>query len=391
MEPAELSDEVKLNDQSAESLVPENCAETESKNPVELIELTDDVPRDVVDEQKDEGSENQNADTIISVPIISLLFSSDDSSDIGTDTNIVVEEESAHVQSSALKTTTGQSSSGEDNCLFVIDTKPGIDVDREFYLDSSRKEIIGKSSQDIDQDEELEQEEKEDSFIDGDDDEEEGDEAILLSKSSRSKLSTSIDTGLDLNELGGLYITFDAGKMGHDSKISDKLKKEKKTDELLAKSILTPDFEKKDCVPPYKQSLRQLKKQRKEEREKTTGDGWYNMKAPELTRELTNDLQALKMRAAFDSKRFYKKNDRDGFPKYFQVGTILDNPVDFYHSRIPKKQRKRTVVDELLADAEFRRNNKKKYQKIVAEQAVSDAGKKNRKKNKFEKRSRKKK
>lgn len=37
-----------------------------------------------------------------------------------------------------------------------------------------------------------------------------------------------------------------------------------------------------------------------------------------------------------------------------QVGTVVDSPADFYHSHIPKKQRKRTMVEELLADAEFR-------------------------------------
>lgn len=57
------------------------------------------------------------------------------------------------------------------------------------------------------------------------------------------------------------------------------------------------------------------------EKEKTTGDGWFNMKAPELSQELKGDLQVLKMRGSLDSKRFYKKNDRDGFPKYFQVST----------------------------------------------------------------------
>lgn len=56
-----------------------------------------------------------------------------------------------------------------------------------------------------------------------------------------------------------------------------------------------------------------------EEKAKTTGDSWFNMKAPELTKELKGDLQVLKMRGSMDSKRFYKKNDRDGFPKYFQV------------------------------------------------------------------------
>lgn len=39
----------------------------------------------------------------------------------------------------------------------------------------------------------------------------------------------------------------------------------------------------------------------------------------------------------------------------FQIAKVVDNPADFYHSRIPKKQRKRTLVDELLADADFRR------------------------------------
>ena len=34
---------------------------------------------------------------------------------------------------------------------------------------------------------------------------------------------------------------------------------------------------------------------------------------------------------------------------------MVDSPIDFYHSRIPKKQRKKTIVEELLADAQFRR------------------------------------
>ena len=57
--------------------------------------------------------------------------------------------------------------------------------------------------------------------------------------------------------------------------------------------------------------------------EKSTGDAWFNMKAPEITEELKGDLKVLKMRGSLDPKRFYKKNDRDGFPKYFQVGKKL--------------------------------------------------------------------
>jgi len=37
------------------------------------------------------------------------------------------------------------------------------------------------------------------------------------------------------------------------------------------------------------------------------------------------------------------------------MGTIVETKADFYSSRIPKKNRKTSLVDELLADAEFRR------------------------------------
>lgn len=55
------------------------------------------------------------------------------------------------------------------------------------------------------------------------------------------------------------------------------------------------------------------------EREKTKGPGWFNLPAPEVTEELKNDLHVLKMRSALDPKHFYKKNDMEVLPKYFQV------------------------------------------------------------------------
>lgn len=39
----------------------------------------------------------------------------------------------------------------------------------------------------------------------------------------------------------------------------------------------------------------------------------------------------------------------------FQTGTVIEQAADFYHSRIPRKERKKTIVDELLADADFKR------------------------------------
>ncbi|XP_041528472.1 deoxynucleotidyltransferase terminal-interacting protein 2 [Microtus oregoni] len=266
--------------------------------------------------------------------------------------------------------------------LFVIDRTPGLSADKQFYLEDKAPSEVAV------EEEEEEEEEGENSEGSSDSDEnkdESSDEEDLLNN-TKSKLlkltSSSIDPGLNIKQLGGLYINFNVDKLQPQKQTLTQIK-EKKKNELLQKSVITPDFEKNYCVPPYSESKHQIQKQRRKERQKTAGDGWFGMKAPELTDELKNDLKALRMRASMDPKRFYKKNDRDGFPKYFQVGTIADNPADFYHSRIPKKQRKKTIVEELLADSEFRRFNRRKYSEIMAEKAANAAGKKFRKKKKF--------
>ncbi|XP_022353083.1 deoxynucleotidyltransferase terminal-interacting protein 2 [Enhydra lutris kenyoni] len=270
-----------------------------------------------------------------------------------------------------------------DHALFVIDKTPGLSTDKHFYLDEGDKasEVATEEKKEEEEDEKSE----EPSDHDTNKDSEFSDEDDLLN-STKSKLlkltSSSIDPGMSIKQLGGLYINFNADKLQSKKRTLTQIK-EKKKNELLQKAIITPDFEKNYCVPPYSESKHQLQKKRRKERQKTAGDGWFGMKAPELTDELKNDLKALKMRASMDPKRFYKKNDRDGFPKYFQIGTIVDNPADFYHSRIPKKQRKRTIVEELLADSEFRRYNRRKYSEIMAEKAANAAGKKFRKKKKF--------
>ncbi|NWQ73075.1 TDIF2 protein, partial [Columbina picui] len=266
--------------------------------------------------------------------------------------------------------------------LFVIDTKPGMSSNQKYYLDHVDPDIDAENKhegkEEVEEASDLEETEEE--LID--EDEKDEDDDLLKNKSDVLQLSSSIDPGLNIKKLGGLYVSFDGKKQKPRLSVIEQLK-EKKKDQLLQKSVITPDFEKKECVPPFRESLHQLKKQRRAEREKTAGDGWFGMKAPEMTSELKNDLKVLKMRASLDPKHFYKKNDRDGLPKYFQVGTVVDSPIDFYHSRIPKKQRKRTIVEELLADSEFRRYNKKKYQEIMSEKAAFAAGKRNRKKKKF--------
>ena len=44
--------------------------------------------------------------------------------------------------------------------------------------------------------------------------------------------------------------------------------------------------------------------------------------ALELTEERKADLELLQMRGVLDPKRFYKRSDKEGLPKYFQVPSI---------------------------------------------------------------------
>uniref|UniRef100_A0A8D8QN03 Deoxynucleotidyltransferase terminal-interacting protein 2 n=1 Tax=Cacopsylla melanoneura TaxID=428564 RepID=A0A8D8QN03_9HEMI len=141
----------------------------------------------------------------------------------------------------------------------------------------------------------------------------------------------------------------------------------KSAQEALKSCVITDDFETKP-VPQLFESRRVKRKKAKIERSKTLKD-WYDLPAPELTQQRKNDLEVLKMRSVLDTKHFYKKNDLKVLPKYFQIGQVIESPADFYHSRIPKKERKKTLVDELLADAEFKNKCKRKYKTIVQEQA----------------------
>lgn len=138
-------------------------------------------------------------------------------------------------------------------------------------------------------------------------------------------------------------------------------------DKVLRKSQVKAGFERLKKVPKYDESDQKLKTLRKRRRERTKGKDWFNLPAPEMTDEIRHDLEVIQMRSVLDPKRFYKKNDLKVLPKYFHIGKVMDSPLDFYNSRMTKKERKRTIVDELMADAEFSKYNKRKYKEIIDE------------------------
>ncbi|XP_012253864.2 deoxynucleotidyltransferase terminal-interacting protein 2 [Athalia rosae] len=138
-------------------------------------------------------------------------------------------------------------------------------------------------------------------------------------------------------------------------------------DKILAKSVVKPGFEQLESVPAYNESEKRLRKLRSREREKTKGKKWFNLPAPEITDEIRHDLEVIQMRSVLDPKHFYKKNDLKVLPKYFHIGKVMDSPLDYYNNRLTNKERKRTIVDELMADAEFSKFNKRKYKEIIDE------------------------
>lgn len=115
---------------------------------------------------------------------------------------------------------------------------------------------------------------------------------------------------------------------------------------------------------PKTKGRRALKRDRKVEREKTLGKKWFEMRAPDVDDNTRMDMEMIRMRGVLDPKRFYKHNDRRALPKYFQMGTVVDEGTDFYSSRLTKRQRKQTLVEELMADANIRQYNKRKYSEV---------------------------
>ncbi|KAF9558864.1 hypothetical protein EC968_006859 [Mortierella alpina] len=124
------------------------------------------------------------------------------------------------------------------------------------------------------------------------------------------------------------------------------------------------------------------KKQKKEEREKTTGKGWFDLPQQVMTPELKRDLQILKLRNVLDPKRFYKREEKGKpkFPKYFQVGTIIEGNTEFYSSRLTKKERATTITGEVMKDLTGRDYYKRKFDEI--QEAKQSGGKRFNKKGK---------
>jgi hypothetical protein len=85
---------------------------------------------------------------------------------------------------------------------------------------------------------------------------------------------------------------------------------------------------------------------------------WFNMSNTKITPEVESDLRLISMRDYIDPKRHYKRLDRKN-PQLFQIGTIIDDPTDFY-----RRTSKKSITDTVLSDQRTRKYLKKKYGEI---------------------------
>ncbi|KAF9280173.1 hypothetical protein BGZ68_007456, partial [Mortierella alpina] len=172
-----------------------------------------------------------------------------------------------------------------------------------------------------------------------------------------------LETGLDSKDI---YIKQDGVRAKVDMSsvvVVDKGSRESKSQSALETCEINMNAEK----------VHISKKQKKEEREKTTGKGWFDLPQQVMTPELKRDLQILKLRNVLDPKRFYKREEKGKpkFPKYFQVGTIIEGNTEFYSSRLTKKERATTITGEVMKDLTGRDYYKRKFDEI---QEVKQSG-----------------
>ena len=106
-------------------------------------------------------------------------------------------------------------------------------------------------------------------------------------------------------------------------------------------------YSKDQAVKPLNENYLE-KKRRREENQKTTGPKWFNMRAPELTTELKQELKAVQLGKLSEPFQFHKKNDRKGYAKFFQIGTIQDNILDGKANRLKKSEIKNRIAEQLL-------------------------------------------
>lgn len=90
-----------------------------------------------------------------------------------------------------------------------------------------------------------------------------------------------------------------------------------------------------------------------------------------LTPEFKHEWQLLRMRGLLDPKH-QKKALRSTAPDYSQIGHVIAGPTDFYSARLTRRERKTTLMGEMMAGV----NEEKLQTKYAGIQRTKASGKK---------------
>ncbi|KPM36885.1 37S ribosomal protein S10, mitochondrial [Neonectria ditissima] len=84
------------------------------------------------------------------------------------------------------------------------------------------------------------------------------------------------------------------------------------------------------------------------QRKATAGSKWFDLPKTDLTPQFKRDWQLLRMRGILDPKH-QKKALRASAPEYSHVGEIIAGPTEFYSARMTRKERKGTMLEEIMS------------------------------------------
>ncbi|KAF8427262.1 Fcf2 pre-rRNA processing-domain-containing protein [Tirmania nivea] len=102
----------------------------------------------------------------------------------------------------------------------------------------------------------------------------------------------------------------------------------------------------------------------------TNGKQWFDMPLTSKDPETLRDIQLIQMREALDPHRHYKKNILKRVPKYSQMGTIIADNSEFYSSRLTNKERKKSILEEVMSNKDTSDRLKRKRNELAAKSSA---------------------
>lgn len=95
---------------------------------------------------------------------------------------------------------------------------------------------------------------------------------------------------------------------------------------------------------------------------------WHEIPEIRMTPELEKDLRIIENRRHLDPKRFYKSSGtgrkKGQLPTRVHVGTVVVEAHEFYSGRLTKKERRKSILDEVMSDERITKYTKNKFRTL---------------------------